>query len=923
MIIWMDLTNTLTVWKSGVVGIVRTELEIARWWLNVEDPCIRFCRFDGIRYIEVPKRELSWLKQSESVADAYQDRFKIQNRSKGVSKSSIASACEGLKKAYSLSPSRLVRLASGIKCGIDGIFSEECGKIIKLNLAKAYHIIQRVRKLSSKRKQKVCSLTEKDSGDRPIFDQDDVLFSCGWMYSGKEGYIETIRSSGIDLKVVYLIYDIIIIKKGLSHLYTKLQNGFSEYIKWVSRNCDFVLYGGNTAKVDTENYLAVNGLRVPNGIAVKFGSNFYSNNQGISASPIKDLVGVPFIICVGSIEPRKNYKTLYNAYCILAQTQKHQDIPRLVIIGKNIDEFELVDQITSNPATKELIEILQPSDSELVWLYENCEFVLVPSLYEGWSLTLPEALNYKKPCLCSHVAPLMEVAGSVVKYIPPLDEKVWAEEILNFHQSKSLRDEYSEKVKNNWNGITWKECSLDILSKIRTNIPCAKTQIYYDLTLLVNSYLSKSYVSGILRTQLILARQISRLYPDLRFFSITNRFVEFYREDLPNILGNTPIDTAYELDKNRILSKIYGSSTQNSSPKITRWMLLKEAYWFITSAMPITLQKLAIKIYQKKKAAIRNKYFRTNNTTSLTIPFKAGDIILNTGFFDFTKVKEFEELHSLKKFKYVQLIYDFTPIIVPQTHTTETNDYYVHFLKHCRNLADHIVYGGHTAECDGIKFEKEKNLKHIPSSYIEFGSDIVAEENQEEVQNVRGINIKEPFILTVGSIEARKNHEILYRAYLQLLEKHQENLPKLIICGYPGWKTEDFLLRLDADTRFKNLIFHFSPTDTELKLLYQNCIFTVLPSLYEGWSLTLPESLNYKKFCIASDTPPLKEIGRNFIDYANPYSSTEWAEKIYFYANNKERLEEKEKFIQECWKPVTWTDCANKLLNQLLELDKN
>ena len=94
-------------------------------------------------------------------------------------------------------------------------------------------------------------------------------------------------------------------------------------------------------------------------------------------------------------------------------------------------------------------------------------------------------------------------------------------------------------------------------------------------------------------------------------------------------------------------------------------------------------------------------------------------------------------------------------------------------------------------------------------------------------------------------------------------------------------------------------------------------MFTVLASLYEGWSLTLPESLNYGKFCIASDVAPLKEIGGDFIDYANPYNAKEWAEKILYYYRNLDKLEEKNRNIEENWKSITWEECAKNVAKEL------
>ena len=221
---------------------------------------------------------------------------------------------------------------------------------------------------------------------------------------------------------------------------------------------------------------------------------------------------------------------------------------------------------------------------------------------------------------------------------------------------------------------------------------------------------------------------------------------------------------------------------------------------------------------------------------------------------------------------------------------------------------------------DGLKYAKDNSLPEREGIPVKFGSDVTVKLNLDDKKLREKVfekyNIDKSYIMAVGSIEARKNHDILYQAYLELM-KMAEDLPQMIFCGYPGWKTEELLERLERDERIKNKIIIITPDDTELEILYKNSLFTVLASLYEGWSLTLPESLNYGKFCIASDVAPLKEIGGDFIDYANPYNAKEWAEKILYYYRNLDKLEEKNRNIEENWKSITWEECAKNVAKEL------
>ena len=172
--------------------------------------------------------------------------------------------------------------------------------------------------------------------------------------------------------------------------------------------------------------------------------------------------------------------------------------------------------------------------------------------------------------------------------------------------------------------------------------------------------------------------------------------------------------------------------------------------------------------------------------------------------------------------------------------------------------------------------------------------------------------------MAVGTIELRKNHEVLYQSYIDMMSKY-EDLPQMIFCGYPGWKTQEFCSMLQRDERVKDKIIMISPSDEELDVLYKNCLFTILASLYEGWSLTLPESLNYGKFCIASDVEPLREIGKEFIDYVNPYDICGWSEKIMYYYNNREELARRTECINSKWHSISWKECAEQVAEELLK----
>ena len=95
---------------------------------------------------------------------------------------------------------------------------------------------------------------------------------------------------------------------------------------------------------------------------------------------------------------------------------------------------------------------------------------------------------------------------------------------------------------------------------------------------------------------------------------------------------------------------------------------------------------------------------------------------------------------------------------------------------------------------------------------------------------------KQPFILFVSTIERRKNHEVLYRAYHLLARQGTiESLPKLVFVGMPGWGVGDLLKEIELDPLTRGMIIQLHHvSDGELSYLYKKALFCVFPSLYEG-----------------------------------------------------------------------------------------
>ncbi|UOA33754.1 hypothetical protein DSM110093_03850 (plasmid) [Sulfitobacter sp. DSM 110093] len=138
-------------------------------------------------------------------------------------------------------------------------------------------------------------------------------------------------------------------------------------------------------------------------------------------------------------------------------------------------------------------------------------------------------------------------------------------------------------------------------------------------------------------------------------------------------------------------------------------------------------------------------------------------------------------------------------------------------------------------------------------------------------ENIRAL-LKWPFVLCVGTMEARKNLWALAQVWDQLRDDPGVRLPKLVFAGRRGWLNADFDALMQATGRLGGWVeICESPTDLELDFLYRHCLFTATPSFYEGWGLPIGEGLSYGKTGVVSQTSSMPEVGGDMVEYCDPH----------------------------------------------------
>ena len=158
-----------------------------------------------------------------------------------------------------------------------------------------------------------------------------------------------------------------------------------------------------------------------------------------------------YILAVGTIEPRKNYPRLLDAYAILRR--RAAEAPPLVIAGRvgwNVDG--LPERLRSEPGVVHLDGV---GDSTLAALYRNAGAFAFPSLYEGFGLPLLEAMSAGIPSLVGRDGALPELAAGAALEIDAEDVPGIASVLQLLLEDEGLRDRLGSAGRARAAEFTW------------------------------------------------------------------------------------------------------------------------------------------------------------------------------------------------------------------------------------------------------------------------------------------------------------------------------------------------------------------------------------------------------------------------------------------------------------------------------------
>lgn len=171
----------------------------------------------------------------------------------------------------------------------------------------------------------------------------------------------------------------------------------------------------------------------------------------------------PFVLHVGTIEPRKNLMRLASAF---AQARKQNRLPHhLVLAGSPGWGLErLGEKIHAMGLTEVVCLPGSVAKDELRSLYRAADLFVYPSLYEGFGLPPLEAMACGTPTVVSNAASLPEVVGDNAWLVDPLDEPGLSDAVVRCLTDDSLRHRLRTGGLDRAQKFTWERCAKETLA---------------------------------------------------------------------------------------------------------------------------------------------------------------------------------------------------------------------------------------------------------------------------------------------------------------------------------------------------------------------------------------------------------------------------------------------------------------------------
>jgi glycosyltransferase involved in cell wall biosynthesis len=177
----------------------------------------------------------------------------------------------------------------------------------------------------------------------------------------------------------------------------------------------------------------------------------------------------PYLLHHGTIQPRKNLKRLIEAFHLMLAENADLGFD-LVLVGQlGWESDDIVNAAAKRDDRGRVILAGMLDDSDLALIIKGASLAIIPSLYEGFSLPMVEAMACGVPTIVSNTSCLPEISGEALAYFDPLSVEGIAACMHAVLRDSDLSRRLRQKGIDRAREFTWERCArqtLNVLMKV-------------------------------------------------------------------------------------------------------------------------------------------------------------------------------------------------------------------------------------------------------------------------------------------------------------------------------------------------------------------------------------------------------------------------------------------------------------------------
>ena len=302
----------------------------------------------------------------------------------------------------------------------------------------------------------------------PSITPQDTLCFFGASWDFQHQYLQFLTNVPKTTKRVFCIYDLIPLVSP--YVPDDLRNKFQVFIPWAISQATLIIVNSTSCQNDLIAFSKRNNQMLPPIIKVQLSHRLpktidtFKDTQNM-ALRVRKMINEKFVLCVGSIESRKNHLNLLIMWAKFVRSEYYAN-EKLVIAGRWTWDVHTVQNFlheTGHIDGSVIVMDPAPSDEELQQLYHFCRFSVFPSHYEGWGLPVGESLSFGKPCITFDNSALKEVGWGLSHVVGNYDYAEYYNQLVKLMGDDVYYQESVKHIRSN-SGIlrSWSDFSNDI-----------------------------------------------------------------------------------------------------------------------------------------------------------------------------------------------------------------------------------------------------------------------------------------------------------------------------------------------------------------------------------------------------------------------------------------------------------------------------